>query len=811
MLRGSAAHSGFVPKQLPDGLALQWAVEFENERIGAAVEPIVSGDRVFIGTHSGVIHALDAATGEELWRALALAPFLHSPAIAGNLVIAAASDGFIFAFDSITGAVKWRHAGPYGGYSAAPIVASERIFIGSRSGEVLALDFTGAPVWRQQLAAPVRQTAAFHKGKLYVTAEDLRLRCFDWAGKLLWTSAPRLGQTARDYYPVIVERGGRTWVVDRTNPLQTMSRRIGEDRTALARNAGFDDSAWQKVDAWIKQGHRGDPALWEKEQSAIVQHLRQTPDAQTFYVFDAETGAPSDPAPILWVAGCQSAGAPPAATSDGLLLVLHRSAYGNWNHGVAPLVALGLFDPAKNQIAPLFHESGTQPPWNTFWGTADESQNFVVAGRTALIVHQGTLSGFDLANNRLFAIHGERDTYGGFPNPGWARNEWHGPARSGVAVSGDRAYWQTGSRVLCLGPGPKRAVAPATVSIRAEGDPAPRGKRTRPREQVRAELNRVAAEILVARWAPLFVDPGLSGREFMFEDSADLFAAFAEARRFLAPELQAKAAEFLAAEMRAHPPFALEGRYDLKEGQAREWFDLPGQFRSRSGADRRPHPFGGLWAAAVWDAAAVREQLPSVIKSYESWKSWKFDSAKGDLYANRYYLSLGALAKLADEPLKTEARDRARALNLQIVEWWKHAASTGSLRQFKGSRELDPFINRGDLISFKVAPHNHRIALFRDLDQNLFRDALEAEPEAVSEVWSVFTALHPAWPLQGEERQVHFGENFIDTPDLALGAFKVMAWLGENSREELNAALDLPFCRADIFYLHKLALFLAAP
>src|SRR5208337_3544174 len=79
-----------------------------------------------------------------------------------------------------------------------------------------------------------------------------------------------------------------------------------------------------------------------------------------------------------------------------------------------------------------------------------ESQNFLVAGSTAFIIHQGTLSLFDLQRGELSPVWGERDTYGGFRNPPWARNEWHGPGRSGLAVAGKRIYWQTGSRILCL-------------------------------------------------------------------------------------------------------------------------------------------------------------------------------------------------------------------------------------------------------------------------------------------------------------------------------------------------------------------------
>jgi hypothetical protein len=60
--------------------------------------------------------------------------------------------------------------------------------------------------------------------------------------------------------------------------------------------------------------------------------------------------------------------------------------------------------------------------------------------------------------------------------------------------------------------------------------------------------------------------------------------------------------------------------------------------------------------------------------------------------------------------------------------------------------------------------------------------------------------------LQGEERQVHFGENFVDAPDLALSAFAALTWLKDADADTLARQVDLPFCRADLCYVMKLAL-----
>ena len=64
--------------------------------------------------------------------------------------------------------------------------------------------------------------------------------------------------------------------------------------------------------------------------------------------------------------------------------------------------------------------------------------------------------------------------------------------------------------------------------------------------------------------------------------------------------------------------------------------------------------------------------------------------------------------------------------------------------------------------------------------------------------------------MLGEERQVHFGENLVDPPDLAMGGFRALAWLRQAGPNDLSEKLDLPFCRADLYHVLKLALILEA-
>ena len=822
-LRGNPERTGFIPEELQPPFRLAWVSDFEEERLGTALEPIVAGGQVFLGTHAGQLYALDARTGAPQWRFAARGPFLQSPACAGGRVIAACAGGGLYALDAPSGRLLWEQTpGAAAGFAASPLVDETRVWIGDRAGVFSSHDLgTGERRWSHRLGAPVRQSAALAGDLVVVTTEDLRVHAFEKLdGARRWRTEPLSGQTARDYAPVVIEREGRSRVVLRTNPAVNMAQRIARDRSLLARAAGADDSDWRKLDAWIKsEAARGTPELWAAEQRAILAHLHAHPDARTCAVLDGATGRELALPPVLWAAGCQGVGTPPVLTPDGRLLVLYRSAYGNWNHGVAPLVALGLWDADGNGIEPVFHDRGPQPPWNTFWGTADESQNFTVAGNLVFIVHQGTLSGLDLTRRHLFPILGERDTYGGFRNPAWARNEWHGPGRGGVAVAGGRVFWVTGSRVLCLEEGQAQP-APGIRTIRAADVPAAAASPAVPPD-LAGELATAVTEMLEQRWAPLWVQPGLAGREFFFDHSSEAFAALAWAYPHLGAGQQSRVRDWLAAEWEAHPPFSAGGAYPLREGARREFCTVPGEELSAPAQGRPPHPLGHLgpvwlYATRVGETNRVLAAWPQLRQVFADWRrlGWRLDGLRGDLNANRYLGGLLACAHLAraagDAEVAGQAQAEADEATTALVAWWRRAAAETGPGSFRGSGELDPFIGGGDALSFKVAAHRHKLALFRDLTPEVAARVRRGAPDAVTAVWHRFASLHATWWLVGEERQVHYGENFVDPPDLALGAFAAWAWLGQPPANALSLRIDLPFGRADLCRLTKLGLALDA-
>ena len=158
------------------------------------------------------------------------------------------------------------------------------------------------------------------------------------------------------------------------------------------------------------------------------------------------------------------------------------------------------------------------------------------------------------------------------------------------------------------------------------------------------------------------------------------------------------------------------------------------------------------------------------------------------------------------------ARAHAAATLDALVVWWRRAGEelqrTATLHSVS---ELDPFIGQGGAFSHRLAPHHHRIGLFRDLTPEL-ADHLLARPELSNlfpRIDDLFHRLQPTWWLVGEERQVHFGENYVDPPDHAFHAFRSWVLL-KRMRDPATQIrrVDIPACRADLYHLAKLAIVL---
>ena len=150
--------------------------------------PAVRDGRAYVGSSDGhFIHAIDVATGREVWRTPTVGNVLSSPVIAGDALFAGVGYtnmgyGDLLALEVATGVVRWRLRFADAVWSS-PVVAGSEIYIGSDDGSIVAIHEVNAKVPR--LAVYFDSSAA---ARAFVGGSRLTYEYFRGAGYQLLDS-----------------------------------------------------------------------------------------------------------------------------------------------------------------------------------------------------------------------------------------------------------------------------------------------------------------------------------------------------------------------------------------------------------------------------------------------------------------------------------------------------------------------------------------------------------------------------------------------------------------------------------------------
>ena len=155
-----------ITPQNVGGLKLAWTLA-TGQVEGHEAPPIVSNGVMFVATPGNQVLAVDAKSGNLLWRykrpipddMLLLHPTSRGVALWGDKVYFAAADAVLVALDAKTGKEAWKTTVEdytHGYYmSLAPLVADGKVMVGCSGGElgirgfVAAFDAdTGKPLWK---------------------------------------------------------------------------------------------------------------------------------------------------------------------------------------------------------------------------------------------------------------------------------------------------------------------------------------------------------------------------------------------------------------------------------------------------------------------------------------------------------------------------------------------------------------------------------------------------------------------------------------------------------------------------------------
>jgi len=196
---------------------LKWSTALSDfgiqHRTYASAQVIYSAGKVFIGSKSGTLFALDAQNGALAWQFSTGGPILHTAGYENGKVFVASMDGHVYAVDANTGQKLWDFGNNRRfGFVGAVLLAEGKVFAADSGGYLYALSQgDGAEQWHYDAGAPVVCTPSYNNGRVFIGSEDMRVHAVDSvSGGRVWRSEQIEGQSFIDYWPVIV--GGRVIV-----------------------------------------------------------------------------------------------------------------------------------------------------------------------------------------------------------------------------------------------------------------------------------------------------------------------------------------------------------------------------------------------------------------------------------------------------------------------------------------------------------------------------------------------------------------------------------------------------------------------
>jgi outer membrane biosynthesis protein TonB len=199
-----------VDPEASDDFGVEWYRPIEAY-IGQHVQLVTARDKVYVSTARGV-YALDAGSGDEVWRFDTEMPIGHSPTVVGNVLYVGGFDKRVYSLNADTGGLIWTFTGAKGGFSTNPLVIEGKVLLGSRDGYFYALDQNnGNLLWQYPASSedplgPILYSAAYKDGQVFFAANDNYAYSLDVnTGALIWKSEKMPGDGYQAWWPVVFD------------------------------------------------------------------------------------------------------------------------------------------------------------------------------------------------------------------------------------------------------------------------------------------------------------------------------------------------------------------------------------------------------------------------------------------------------------------------------------------------------------------------------------------------------------------------------------------------------------------------------
>lgn len=200
-----ASDDGFLYCLSRNSGQLQWRFDLESAEVPRFLPspeppygydfmhstPVVADGVVFVGSANHALFAVDATTGQQVWRFDTQGMIRSTPLVANGRVYVGSWDGYAYAVNTRSGELAWKFDTGQT-IQSSPALGDGRIYISSRSARMFALEpETGELLWTYSHTngSWVESSAVFANGMVYVGSSDAgKLLAHDAStGKVIWS------------------------------------------------------------------------------------------------------------------------------------------------------------------------------------------------------------------------------------------------------------------------------------------------------------------------------------------------------------------------------------------------------------------------------------------------------------------------------------------------------------------------------------------------------------------------------------------------------------------------------------------------
>ncbi|GAB4502566.1 MAG: PQQ-binding-like beta-propeller repeat protein [Anaerolineales bacterium] len=153
---------------------------------GIVSRPAAYEENIYFGSEDHRVHAVSARSGKVVWTYYTDDRVRSSPRIAENHLFIGSDDKFLHAVNLMTGRDAWRFD-TGAEIRGTPFVANDLVFIGNEAGDFFAIDFRGQVKWRFKAKRNVTSSPWVQDNAVYFNSMDGYLYALDArTGFLLW-------------------------------------------------------------------------------------------------------------------------------------------------------------------------------------------------------------------------------------------------------------------------------------------------------------------------------------------------------------------------------------------------------------------------------------------------------------------------------------------------------------------------------------------------------------------------------------------------------------------------------------------------